>query len=175
MLSHIGRRPRGGCLMSRLGIEELEPRNQPAVTATLAGGVLNVLGDADRNSVSLILDPASNQLVVRNFLTEVARFDSPAVTSVNVNLGAGQDVLPVDRAVTQPVAGFGDADDDILKGGPGVTMLNGGAGNDKLVAGPGVTALDGGPGNDILLRVKTVDTAIVAPEDRVALFPPPIV
>src|SRR5262245_32032681 len=161
--------------MPRLGIEPLEPRNVPAVTATVAGGVLTVLGDADRDSIRVSLDPATNQLVVLNFLTEVGRFASPAVTSLSIDAGGGDDVVRVDRAVTQPAGIQGGDGNDILEGGGGPTTLLGGPGLDKLIAGPGPTALDGDGGLNRLLRVKPVDTATVGPEDSVALFPPPII
>src|SRR5262245_53851568 len=161
--------------MPGLRIEELEPRNLSAVTAMLAGGALTVTGDADRDSIRVSLDAPANQIVVRNFLTEVGRFAAPAVTSLSIDAGPGDDVVRVDREVTQPALIQGGDGDDILQGGSGTTTLLGGPGLDKLTAGPGPTTLDGDGGPDRLLRVKVVDTALPGPEDRLAAFPPPIV
>jgi uncharacterized protein GlcG (DUF336 family) len=161
--------------MPRLGIEPLEPRHAPAVTAALAGGVLTVLGDGERDSIRVSLDPLTNQVVVRDFLVEVGRFASPAVAALSIDAGGGDDVVRVDRAVTQPAVIQGGDGDDILEGGGGPTTLLGGPGSDKLTAGPAPTTLDGGPGPDTLLRVKIVDTVLPDPEDRVAFFPPPVI
>lgn len=161
--------------MPRLGVEALEPRNLPAITAGLAGGVLSIVGDAARDNISVTLDPGANQLVVRNFLAEAGRFASPAVASIVIDAGAGDDAVRVAREVVQPATVVGGAGRDILQGGSGATALLGGPDNDKLVAGRGATVLDGDGGRDRLVRVKPVDTAVAGAEDFVTLFPPPIV
>ena len=162
----------------RLEIETLEPRCVPAVTAALAGGVLAIVGDAARDHIRVSLDGINNQLVVRDFVDEVARFDSAAVASIAVNAGGGDDVVKIDPQVTQPATIDGGDGRDILRGGSGATTLLGATGPDKLRAGAGPTTLDGDGGRDLLFNVKPIDTAVVGAEDRVCfalpVIPPPV-
>src|SRR5262245_57908869 len=46
----------------RLGLEQLEPRSVPAATASLAGGILTVQGDAARDNIKVVFDQATAQL-----------------------------------------------------------------------------------------------------------------
>src|SRR5262249_11321408 len=135
----------------RLGLEQLEPRSVPAATASLAGGILTVQGDAARDNIKVVFDQATAQLVVFNFAAEIGRFASASVGSISINGGGGRDVITVDRAVTQPALLVGGNDGVILRGGGGITTLLSGAGNDKLVAGRGTSLIDGDGGRNRIL------------------------
>src|SRR5437868_7142609 len=57
-----------------LGVEQLEARCLLSITPVLNGGILTVTADptAANNNIRILLDPATNQLVVRSFATDVA-------------------------------------------------------------------------------------------------------
>ena len=154
-------------LTRRLSVEPLEPRCLLAATASLLGGVLTVTGTPGRDNVHVSLDAAAGQLVVRSFADVIGRFASAAVASIAISTGAGDDIVRIDNAVTQPAVIDGGTGRDILTGGGGPTTLLGGAGPDKLTAGTGQTTLNGDGGANLLFGVKPIDTAIVGPMDRV--------
>ena len=152
----------------RLSVEPLEARCLQASTASLLGGVLTVTGTPDRDNIHVSLDAASGQLVVRSFADVVGRFDSAAVASIAISTGAGDDIVLIDRAITQPANIDGGSGRNILTGGGGLTKLLGGSGPDKLIAGPGATTLNGNGGANLLFDVKPIDTPIIGPMDRVS-------
>jgi uncharacterized protein GlcG (DUF336 family) len=146
----------------------------PAATASLLGNVLTVVGTPDRDNIHVSLDAGTNQLVVRSFADTIGVFDSAAVGSIAITTGAGDDIVTIDNAVTQPAAIDGGTGRNILKGGGGPTNLVGAAGPDKLIAGTGVTNLNGDGGSNLLFDIKPVDTAVTGPMDRVAFALPVI-
>ena len=164
-----------GKARARLGIEMLEGRNLPAISAGLVGGVLSIVGDAASDNIRVQLDAASAQLVVRSFGLEAGRFASASVNSIVIDAGAGNDVVRIDPEVTQAAVVQGGDGKDILFGGGGGSTLNGGVGPDKLRAGPGTTVLSGDAGPDRLFAVKPVDTAVPDPADTVCLALPVVV
>ena len=166
---------RSPSLPRRLSVEPLEPRFLQASTASLLGGVLTVTGTPDRDNVHVSLDAASGQLVVRSFADVVGRFDSAAVASIAISTGAGDDIVLIDRAITQPANIDGGSGRNILTGGGGLTKLLGGSGPDKLIAGPGATTLNGNGGANLLFDVKPIDTPIVGPMDRVYFALPVVI
>src|SRR6266436_6119762 len=101
----------------RLKLERLETRAVPAVAATLAAGVLTVQGTPDRDRINVFLD--QSRLVVTDHGLPVGAFDPAAVSSINIQAGAGDDVVRIARGVTQPAT------------------INGGPGNEDLIAGGG--------------------------------------
>ena len=169
-----GRPLRVPSLSRRLSVEPLEPRCLMAATASLLGGVLTVTGTPGRDNVHVSLDPATGQLVVRSFLDVIGRFAPATVASIAISTGAGDDIVRIDDAVTQPATIDGGSGRNILTGGGGPTTLLGGAGPDKLIAGSGATTLNGDGGANLLFRVKPIDTAVVGPMDR-AFFALPAV
>jgi uncharacterized protein GlcG (DUF336 family) len=165
-----------------LGVERLEGRDLPSVSAALAGGVLTITGGPERDNIRVLPDPGGADLVVYNFLQPVGQFTSAAVQSIVVDGGGGQDRVVIDPQVTQPASLRGGDSGVVLQGGGGPTELLGGTGNDKLVAGAGPTRLDGDGGSNTLLEVKPSDTVVSNPGDRVcfalvsptAPAPPPV-
>src|SRR5262249_8448771 len=108
----------------------------------------------------------TNELVVRSFAQEIGRFDAALVSSVVMEGGAGRDVLAVDPQVDTPAVLHGEAGADILKGGAGLTTLDGGSEDDKLRTGPGATPFVGDGGKTLLFSIKPIDTVTPGPMDR---------
>jgi hypothetical protein len=71
-----------------------------------------------------------------------------AYTLLTVTLGAGNDLLYTDDALTVPMIIAGGAGNDDLYGGGGPDDIDGGAGNDEIGGGLGADTLDGGDGDD---------------------------
>jgi Ca2+-binding RTX toxin-like protein len=71
------------------------------------------------------------------------------VTSIHVDLGAGDDLVSLDRSVPAGVA-------VVIDGGPGSDSLRGGTGGDTIYAGDDADPdrLEGGGGNDVLFGVN---------------------
>jgi uncharacterized protein GlcG (DUF336 family) len=147
---------------TRLELERLEPRNLLAVTSTLAGGVLAVVGSPNREIIRVLFDPTLDQIVVQDAQGDVGRFASPAVTSIAISTGDGG-TITVDNAVLQPTniqAGNGP---ELIRTGGGPTTVFGGTGPDKLIAGAGPATLIGGTGNNVFYSGAAPDTLVGGP------------
>ncbi|MBE3131920.1 MAG: hypothetical protein IMZ55_00460, partial [Acidobacteria bacterium] len=70
------------------------------------------------------------------------------VLTINILGGAGDDVLAVDKSLTQPATLYGGAGNDTLTAGGGPSTLVGGTGNDRLYGGAGDDTLDATAGGD---------------------------
>src|SRR5207245_286912 len=108
------------------GVERLESRDLPSLTAVLAGGgVLSVVGGPGRENIAVLPDPARGDLVVYDFAQEAARVPSSAVNSITVDGTAGsQDRIRIGPDVPQPA---------LIEGAPG--------GGNVLIAGGGPTTI----------------------------------
>jgi Ca2+-binding RTX toxin-like protein len=84
-------------------------------------------------------------------------FSAASVTSISIDLGAGNDTAAILRNVTQPATITGGDGNDGLSAGGGASTLNGNAGDDRLIAGPGAATLNGGDGNDLLFGGPAAD------------------
>jgi uncharacterized protein GlcG (DUF336 family) len=155
----------------RLRVEPLESREVPA-TASVAGGVLTVLGTPDRDRIDIFLDARTSQLVVTDSNREIGRFASAGVGAIIVDGGAGDDIIRIASEVTQPSTILGGDGNDKLLGGNGNDSLSGGAGNDFLNGGGGANILDGGAGRDELV-VHANDLVAIDPADIATLADPP--
>src|SRR5262245_3168588 len=141
-----------------LEVEMLESRDLLTANAVLAGTVLVVNGGPFNDNITVTRDVSTNQLVVLDYGTEVARFDSAAVTNIVVNAGAGEDKVLIDSPVTQNAILNGDGGlqrfqlggDVLIYRGQGTAIINAGPGNSQLLGGPNNDILNGGAGNDIL-------------------------
>jgi len=124
-----------------------------SVTASAAGGVLNVLGDNGSNAITVSRDVAGNLLVNNG---AVAITGSPAtvatITSIHVSGLDGNDNIALDETNgALPAASIsGGNGNDTLTGGSGADTLNGDTGNDVLFGKAGADQLNGGDGNDSL-------------------------
>src|SRR6516225_4604543 len=84
----------------RLHVERLETRAVPASTATLAAGMLTVTGTPGRDDINIFLN--QGRLVVTDHGLQIGSFAPAAVSSINVQAGAGDDIVRIARTVTQP-------------------------------------------------------------------------
>src|SRR5947208_14761365 len=72
-----------------LRLEPLEDRTAPDASGVLAGTSLTITGGGGAfDRLTLTRDPAANQLVLREFGREVARFDNAAVAQIVINATA---------------------------------------------------------------------------------------
>jgi hypothetical protein len=148
----------------RLGLEALDDRIVPSVTATFstATGVLTVAGD-DLDNTIVVSRNAAGTILVNNGAVVIQ--GGPATlantSKVLVTGGAGNDVLTLDETNGGlPQASLdGGAGNDVLNGGavavaPGFVSsfdtLLGGAGDDTINGGAGDEFINGGTGNDTL-------------------------
>jgi uncharacterized protein GlcG (DUF336 family) len=126
-----------------LGVEPLEDRTMPSVTADLTGGVLTVNGlSGPYGQIGLQRDGATDEIVLLDSGVEKGRFASAAVDSIEVNAAAAFNVVRVDESVLQPTT---------LRGGPGTNHLFGGSGQNILIGGGGTNRLAGGNNADALI------------------------
>ncbi|CAN5584904.1 hypothetical protein BH11PLA2_BH11PLA2_34990 [soil metagenome] len=159
----------------RLNMLRLEEREQPAALATLAAGTLTVTADAPGGRLDIFQD--GGDIVVRSQGTEVGRFAAATVTNLNVNGGAGQDVVRVDNAITTPTTINGaDATDKISAGG-GPTTLNGGDAKDLVVGGTIANTFNASNGADANVKALVNDTITLGPLAQFlqeSKIPPPL-
>jgi uncharacterized protein YkwD len=125
----------------QLGIEYLEARDCPAVTANLFNGVLTVLGD-DANNVITISRSGPN------FVAAGRAFPATAVARIVISAGGGDDT--VTNATGKPAVIYGGTGNDILRGGAGNDIIYGGHGNDTIYGGAGDDRLYGGSGTNTI-------------------------
>ena len=127
----------------------------------------------ERNNVTLVYDPASTMLTIRDqgtlilpavgdytlstllsctLLLDTAKCRIPAgrFHQVHVELGDGADVATAITPGVTPLMIAGDGGNDYLRIVSGSGVLAGGPGNDVLRAGAGDDQLFGGPGSDEL-------------------------
>ncbi len=126
------------------------------MSAVLANGVLTVTGTAGADSISVIAEGSSQQVVDVTLNGATQTFTAP-VSQVIVNAGEGNDTVSVGNAYNgvptalPTFAAYGQGGDDTMSFGSGRATLDGGDGNDSLTAagsGSGVVTLIGGAGND---------------------------
>jgi Ca2+-binding RTX toxin-like protein len=156
-------------------LEPLESRRLYSVTASFAGGVLTVLGDANANAITVSRDGAGN-LLVNNGAVTIA---GPTAMAANTTLikvfgGDGNDNLALDEAQgALPIASlFGGSGNDSVTGGSGADTLRGDSGNDLLLGKGGSDMLRGGSGSDTLIGGAGNDQAFgQAGDDRMVWNP----
>src|SRR5258705_52932 len=139
----------------RLGMESLEGRVTPAVTASISpwASLLNVFVGSLHNNITVSLNAAGSILVNGGAVSVVGGTPTVANTSLIQVFGqAGNDTITLNEANgALPAANlFGGAGNDVLTGGSGNDMLFGQAGNDTLLGKGGADLLFGGDGNDVM-------------------------
>jgi Ca2+-binding RTX toxin-like protein len=153
---HTPRRPRKAAINRAVEstFEPLESRRLYSVSATAAGGVLTVTGDANDNAITISRDVAG-KLLVNNGAINIGG-SAATVTTINtiqVSGGDGNDRIVLDETNGPlPKASLsGGNGNDTLVGGSGADTLSGGSGNDNLTGGPGADQVLGQAGDDLLI------------------------
>jgi Ca2+-binding RTX toxin-like protein len=139
-----------------LGLESLEGRAVPAVTATFVPmvGLLTVTGDALDNTITIGRDAAGRILVNGGQVSIKGGTPTVANTSLIQVFGqAGNDTISLDEAngALPRATLFGGDGNDTLTGGSGADILFGQGGDDTLLGKGGDDLLFGGDGNDTLI------------------------
>lgn len=129
-------------MRSRLNLEALGERINPALSVSLSGGVLFV-GGTNGNDLIQVVQSAPGQIEVDGHT-----FDQADVDEVVVIAGDGDDVVVIDQALTMECSVYGGDGDDVLLGGGGRDYLSGGDGDDVLLGGAGNDTIRCGLGND---------------------------
>lgn len=133
-----------------LTVERLESRTLLDASSALASGVLSVLGDANNDRILVSLDNAHGQLVVTDNGKLLGQYAATDVTKIAIDAGGGNNVVRINRDVTQDAVITGGAGHNVFYAGGGTTVLLGGTGDNKLVAGSAPTVLTGGTGTNRL-------------------------
>jgi calpain family cysteine protease len=124
------------------GVEQLETRAVPAVTLSLAAGVLTVNGTTGNDSI--VLRQANGRVSVDGVTTTYA---STSVTSVVVNAGAGNDAVSLSGLKAQPwakpITVKSAGGDDSVKMLDSRTAFIGGANQTLSIAASGLATLNG--------------------------------
>jgi Ca2+-binding RTX toxin-like protein len=169
-------------------IELLESRYH--LTVTVSQHMVRITGTPRADVVSLKL--FQKVLIVTDNGT-VQRIAMPAVRTIVVETGAGDDVVTSDDGVTAAMTLLGGEGDDWLGGGGGADRIDGeggadsmygGAGDDTLLSGtyvfnllnplgsppPDADVLDGGPGVDTADYSARIDSRYPASSPRLFLI-----
>lgn len=142
-------------------IEILESSIAPAFTATAAGTVLTLVGDA--GSHYLLIDDANTDGVVAPNGVDIAgaRF-SKLTKIVIVNTAGGNDIIRIDfddapkafdSIGVEFERGAGNKFFIAVNIGKARVLLNGGTGNDTLLGGGHVSVISGGDGDDPIYAI----------------------
>jgi len=153
-----------------LGVEDLENRTVMAVSVSLSGGVVSILGDSwhnnaviNRSGSSLVVEVTSTPSSGFSLVPSVVRktFTESSVSSFFYRGSSGNDRFVLN--VAKPSTAYGEDGDDYLEGsnavdtfygGNGKDILKGFSGNDGLYGGAGDDELYGGSGADRFLQIS---------------------
>jgi Ca2+-binding RTX toxin-like protein len=145
----------------RLGVEALEDRTVPTVTASVIGTTLTVTGGPENDRIAINPDPTTlSNLIVTSYGSVVGVFPAAGVTDIAVNSGDGNDTVYINPVIFLPATITGGKGSDVFVAGGGPTVLNGGTGNNTLIGGAGMDTLNGGPGNDTLYSGAGASTLV---------------
>jgi Ca2+-binding RTX toxin-like protein len=153
--------------------DTLESRRLMSVTVTVANGMLNVEGTADKQLTTVEYDAARRQFVVRDHEFRTLRNTShrvsaSGVTQVRIAGNGGFDSLGIAYGMNLPATLIGGPQQDVLfsnAAGPtkmlgygGDDVLMGGSGDDVLFGMDGNDDMNGGRGADVFWGMLGVDT-----------------
>ena len=171
------RPPRNIPLAGLGGVELLDRRILPAVTATfaVARGVLNITGNAHDNTI-VVSRNLGGAILVNNHAV-IARGGRATVANtklIRVSGLGGNDKLSLNESKgALPMADIlGGNGNDLITGGSGNDQLSGGSGNDTLQGGAGNDVLIGGDGNDLIDGGWGIDTALLGAGDDTFVWNP---
>ncbi|MFO0935611.1 MAG: heme-binding protein [Gemmataceae bacterium] len=159
--------------LRRLSFLELESREVMNATVALVAGTLTVTADPTGGVIDIFKD--GSDLVVRSSGSEVGRFQTSAVTALNVVGGPGNDVVRVANDITLPTQLNGSGGTNKLLGGGGATIIIGGTDTNLLVGGTATNNFTSN-GNDSVYKALPGDPVVInalAKVLREAVIPPP--
>ena len=121
---------------ARLRLEPLEQRDPAAgVSATLAAGTLTVAGTAGNDHI--LIRAENGLLIVTDKTGVIGQFKSGSVTQINVNAGAGNDLVRITSEVKQKATIDGGTGKNTLQAGGGATTLTSTGDYSKVAGGYG--------------------------------------
>jgi hypothetical protein len=142
----------------RLGVDLLEGRDLPAVSALWFSGSMLVV-QTDNAPTSVALSQSGSNYVVQDQGTGGSwSYPTAWVTQVEFQGGAGNDRF-LNYVPTLPTRGFGFGGNDYLEGWNGADVYVGGDGDDILVGYGGNDAMWGGNGRDVIKGMTGDDSA----------------
>jgi hypothetical protein len=118
-------------------------------------GELKIKGTDAADTLAVTLT-GGNIVVTLNALTAI-QLPATSVRSIKAEMGAGDDVVTIDAAITLPANVNGGTGNDKIKTGGGNDKVDGGRGNDTIDTGAGmdkihdeagINTVTGGPGAD---------------------------
>jgi hypothetical protein len=131
---------------------DLEKRRLLAVTVSLEGSVLTIVGDGVANDVLVSDNPVSDTYdVTLDFggaNTPAGSFDYAEVTSIEFTGRSGDDIMR--NSTSLPMLAYGNAGDDTFFGGEGVDRIFAGNGNDVIFGSGGDDVLNGNGDRDTI-------------------------
>jgi Ca2+-binding RTX toxin-like protein len=138
-----------GAFLAALLIFAAHPAHA-AVTARVQAGTLKIVGDDAGDKLLLALaSPTTLAVDVGEDGTLDFSFDRSTFTTINVQMGGGDDEVRVLNGLTEPVTINGGLGNDTLLGGSEADLLLGGAGNDFVDGNIGSDTAQLGGGNDV--------------------------
>ena len=168
---------RQGFALDHQGIELLDRRLLPAVTATffVTKGLLIVTGDAQNNNIVVTRD-SSGDLFVNNGAVTIQGAKATVANTTEIEmfgLGGNDDLGLNETHGALPAADlFGGDGNDTISGGSGNDVLDGGAGNDLVFGEGGNDLLLGGDGDDILIGGSGNDQVFGEPGNDMLIWNP---
>ncbi|WP_165233769.1 calcium-binding protein [Aquisphaera insulae] len=165
MSTSLRRNARPMVRAARPRMESLEARwvmdGSASPSATVVGNVLMIAGTPRADLIRVL--PTESVGTVRVVVNgrQLGRYGP--VAEIDINGGAGGDVITVDPRITLRTRIDGQAGNDRLQGGSGANALVGGDGFDTLVGTSGRDTFDGGPGGARQVFLKTLGTLQVGP------------
>jgi hypothetical protein len=143
-------------LLGRAILESLEERRMMSSIA-LVNGLLTIQGDLNTPNVESATRIGSwGVMAYVNGESRVFKYQD--VNQVDLNGGAGNDILTVDSSLNLPAVINGYGGSDTISAGAGVTQVHAGKGNDSVNAGAGSEVIYCGIGNDTVTGAATGDT-----------------
>jgi len=127
-------------------IETMESRRMFAVTATLSGGEVKIVGTGASDNIEVYKN--GSKLDVRVGGAFFKNFNYASVNKVKAELKGGNDRFTSNNSTNKPMQVYGSTGNDTVTTGAGHDKLYGSDGNDSLTGGWGNDSLYGGANAD---------------------------
>ncbi len=137
----------------------------PSGSATVANNTLSIVGTRNADIVSVfnpLGNPALLQVEFGDDPITAKTFDTTTFTSINVSLGAGDDVFDgASVAGTDAETVDGGSGSDTITTGAGNDVIFGGSGDDTIQSRDGNDQIFADSGNDLVVGGRGTDTALL--------------